>query len=163
MISDADIAWAAGLFEGEGTFDLGRVSKDRHTGDRVYARASLGTTDEDVLLRFQAIVGVGSVNKARQMMRSGKKMWYWKAATRDDVEHVAELFRPWLGTRRLARMTEVLSTGHKIMECKCDHCYRKFTPQRLHRLNLPFYCSTRCRDKDRQFVRATLASAGMEN
>jgi hypothetical protein len=155
MSLDTDIAWAAGLFEGEGCFDLSKAGGDRHTADRVYARLSLGSTDEDVVQRYQAIVGVGRIYQDKKLTRGGKRFWHWMAAKRSDVEHVAELFRPYLGARRLARMDEMLATGHKVPECKCDYCQRSFTPERMHRLDLPFYCSAQCRDKDRPNVRAT--------
>ena len=155
MTTDADIAWAAGLFEGEGSFHLSKPTGPRRKVVREYARLSLGSTDEDVVQKFQAIVGVGAIHKAKNLTRGGKEFWHWMKGSREDVEHVADLFMPYLGIRRLAGLGEILETGHKVPECKCDYCGGYFTPERMHRLDLPFYCGKECRDKDRQFVRIT--------
>lgn len=158
MPTDADIAWAAGLFEGEGCWRLSASRKDgRISGGRRYVYAQLASTDEDVVQRFRAIVGVGSIY-FRKAQRSGhKNLWTWMISDRDGFEHVAELFRPWLGERRLERLNEVLAAGHKVHECRCDFCGRKYLPQRLSGYyDRPFYCSPKCRGRDRTFVRVSL-------
>jgi hypothetical protein len=53
--TDRDIAWAAGLFEGEGCLSFSTVRGER------YPQAMLKTTDRDVLARFHRIVVVGAI------------------------------------------------------------------------------------------------------
>jgi hypothetical protein len=45
------LAWAAGVFEGEGCFSLHKVTSAWHKEYR-YFRMSMGMTDEDVVRRF---------------------------------------------------------------------------------------------------------------
>jgi hypothetical protein len=98
--SEAEVAWAAGLFEGEGCFSRWAVVPR--------LQASLETTDEDVLQRFVAIVGVGMVakRKTRPVKDHWKASWMWQAGG-GDAEVVFDLFAPWLSSRRRARFFEV--------------------------------------------------------
>jgi hypothetical protein len=97
---ELEIAWAAGLFEGEGCFYSGETD----------LRAQMGLSDLDVLNRFDEIVGVGVIYGPYQYQyKDGfkrKRRWVWMA-TADDARVVFELLRPWLGKRRLARGREI--------------------------------------------------------
>ena len=99
-----DIAWAAGLFEGEGCF-LSSTRKGRYR----YASACLNMTDEDIIERFYRVVGVGTVIGPFQR-GTNKPKWEWKAQRHQDVEEVALLFEPWLGPRRLVQAASALAT-----------------------------------------------------
>lgn len=82
----ADIAWAAGLFEGEGCFYLG----NGQSGGK-YARAPLSSTDQDVVKHFHRVVGVGTIGPARKT-RTGRKLQYrWRCSKLDEVREVAIL------------------------------------------------------------------------
>lgn len=100
-----EIAWAAGLFEGEGSIELWRVSQHRS-----YPRIALASTDEDVVRKWNRIVGGGKVlgPYTRAKHPEHKPMW---RATRvgKSAEAVLALFAPHLGERRIARMNEVLA------------------------------------------------------
>jgi hypothetical protein len=100
-----EIAWAAGLFEGEGS--LGYYSKK--------CSATLVTTDRDVLERFAAVVGLGKIEKSPRMPRPSnfakKPQWVWKAVSFEDVQAIVAAFWPWLGERRRQRVAEVLREG----------------------------------------------------
>jgi hypothetical protein len=54
-MTDIELAWAAGFFEGDGSACV------RHQRGGTYARASAGQMDRRVLDRFQRIVGIGKV------------------------------------------------------------------------------------------------------
>jgi hypothetical protein len=114
-----DVAWAAGLFEGEGSCFIG-------SGQRQPV-AYLAMTDEDVVSKFHAIVGVGNV---RSYQRPGKykRYWQWSAQSRDDVIHVLGMLWPHLGARRQERASEVMWHAMKIQprngprsRCKRGH------------------------------------------
>lgn len=99
--TDAEVAWAAGLFEGEGTICLYKLRSNPFF--------ALITTDEDVIDRFHEVVGVGRLYKNRAVFGMGSKQQYvWNANAINEVRHVAQLFLPWLGKRRRARLLEVL-------------------------------------------------------
>jgi hypothetical protein len=69
----------------------------------------LGSTDQDTVARFHAIVGVGNVTIRDRPDPNHKRQWVWQSAAVDDVRHVLRLLAPWLGQRRNARMIELLA------------------------------------------------------
>lgn len=100
-----EVAWAAGLFEGEGSIELWQASSKA----RSYPRACLSSTDEDVVRKWNRIVGGGKVlgPYARPNHPSHKPMWR-AVRVGKSAEAVLAAFAPYLGERRTARMNEVL-------------------------------------------------------
>lgn len=98
MSREAEIAWAAGLFEGEGTWGYQPNN----------VRAELSMTDHDVVRRFHAVVGVGRLEPKKTYADHHLPQLMWRVTDRAGVEHVLDLFRPWLGPRRLARAETIL-------------------------------------------------------
>lgn len=94
-MSEAEVAWLAGLVEGEGSFHL-------HRGRR--PRLQVSMTDEDVIRKAHAMVGVGSVGGPYQSEGKRKAYWQWNVYGAE----VIELLLPHLGLRRAARAQEVL-------------------------------------------------------
>lgn len=103
--SESDIAWAAGLFEGEGSWTEAKSHWSKY--HYRYPRACLGTTDYDVLKRFRAIVGFGNIHQP-QVTSGGKKWWRWYATSVGQTEQLYKLFLPWLGERRRVRAAQIL-------------------------------------------------------
>jgi hypothetical protein len=97
--STEDVAWAAGLFEGEGSFYIWRKKSQ--------ARASMTSTDRDVLERFIEIVGIGTII-IPATIEGRKDRFMWTIAGYDRVKAVIDLFEPWLGERRRIQAAEVL-------------------------------------------------------
>lgn len=97
------IAWAAGLFEGEGCSSWNNRNK------RISLQ--LATTDEDVVLRFKRAIGnIGIVNGPYQPKNpKAKPYWLWSANKYADVVEVSEKLRPYLGERRLAKLDQMLA------------------------------------------------------
>lgn len=106
MPSAEEVAWAAGLFEGEGWFTAGR-SIGKAGVRRVTGQAGLASTDKDVLDRFARIVGVGRVNPKIPNGYGHKAQWVWMAQSIAEFAYVVNLLGPFLGERRTARMTEL--------------------------------------------------------
>jgi hypothetical protein len=70
--SSHDLAWAAGLFEGEGYVE------HRPNGcGRTTRGLGLAMTDLDVVERFQKVVGVGAV-RGPYTNRRNKPLYVWK-------------------------------------------------------------------------------------
>ena len=100
MTANPEVAWAAGLFEGEGSITVcGGV-----------ARLSLVLTDYQVLERFVEIVGTGKIyGPYVNGYRDGfvrKPRWLWVSEAR----LAGATFRtlaPWLSPRRIARGEEL--------------------------------------------------------
>lgn len=101
----SELAWAAGLFEGEGCFYLRRATGKRS----VHLGACLAMADEEIVRRFSEVVGVGVVAKnQRRLQRPHHSVtWRWQA-NGPAVSIVYELLGPWLGTRRRTRYAEIL-------------------------------------------------------
>jgi hypothetical protein len=102
VATEAEIAWAAGLFEGEGCF---RMTNSR--GKSRCATLSLQMTDRDTVERFRNIVESGAVRTERRPGR--KTIFVTDVAKRSDVERIIRAFLPWLGVRRKAKALELLA------------------------------------------------------
>lgn len=101
MSRETDVAWAAGLFEGEGCF--GMIQTGRGCG--VIFSCTLQMTDEDVVRRFHQIVEVGRVSVTAT--GTGKTLWRWVTRSRADYRTVTALLRPHLGVRRRMKIVEM--------------------------------------------------------
>lgn len=100
MSHPIDIAWAAGLFEGEGSLFIANMRKYS------YPRLNLKTTDLDVLQKFKDVVEVGSIYKATTSVTQ-KEAWYWQVNGLDKCKKVIQDFWPYLGERRKAKAIEI--------------------------------------------------------
>lgn len=99
------IQWAAGLFEGEGSFTL---QKKRRNSGRVWAALvmAVGSTDREVLVEFQKIVGEGNITEVGVL--SGRKPMYRWQVSGSGAERAAAMLKPYLFSRRQARLEEQL-------------------------------------------------------
>src|SRR5688572_3330290 len=119
MSRTTDLAWAAGLFEGEGTVCT-RRARAVHGARGLYAShlAALVMTDEDVVRRFAKIIRVGKVyGPYGPYGGSTKVIWRWQANGTAAVEEVKKQLLPMLGERRAAQFEALLSSG-RIEECQ---------------------------------------------
>jgi hypothetical protein len=98
VASAEEIAWAAGLFEGEGA-----ISRHGRSG-KFDLRVSLNMTDEDVVRRFDAIVDRGKIYGPYSSYRGHKPVWNW-VALGDAGHDVVDLIGPWLSPRRVSQAT----------------------------------------------------------
>ena len=89
-----DIAWATGLFEGEGMMGVfGNGAKSKVTS------MALIMSDEQTVRRFAAIAGIGSVYGPFNYGR-GKPLWRWRANRTYDCHRLIRRMWPLLGDRR---------------------------------------------------------------
>lgn len=109
-----DVAWAAGLYEGEGSIHVtgsGPVLM-RPNGKRKakYSapRVQIKMTDRDVLERFHRVVGVGSLAGPYDNGPLCKPVYQWSISGFPGSQYVIALFWQWLGERRKQRAREVL-------------------------------------------------------
>lgn len=115
MARRLDIAWAGGLFEGEGSASI--VSGSRQPS------LQLVTTDEDVIVRFAEIVGRGTVRYYER--QENKDIWQWSVQSKADVLHVANLLTPYLGQRRTMQMAKVRRRALELLPAsERTHCKR---------------------------------------
>jgi hypothetical protein len=114
------IAWAAGLFEGEGCWN----AYVRKSG-KVQMQARLAMTDRDVVERFAAIIGFGSVyERSHQKHEEWKPLFDWSIYEAEKVRELVALFLPYMGERRRAKALEVLTLGADVKShnAKKTHC-----------------------------------------
>ena len=105
MTRDQEIAWAAGLFEGEGSF----VARRKQNTPKMYFSAHVVMTDEETVRRFHEVVGLGIVNGPYTYGKpEWKPSWRWNGYG-PAGKQVAEMLRPFLGSRRTQRLDEILS------------------------------------------------------
>jgi len=83
---DQDIAWAAGIFDGEGSTST-YLTKPNNIPRRQMAVSQGGLPGHvpSVLLRFKGIVGVGNITGPYD------GLYYWKITTKEDVDAVGAL------------------------------------------------------------------------
>lgn len=92
-----DLAWAVGLFEGEGC--VAALPNER-------IRLIVTNTDRDTLERFEGVVHCGHI--IPQTEREGwKSQWQWVLYTQDEVTMLLDDMWPLLGERRRARALEL--------------------------------------------------------
>jgi hypothetical protein len=96
MATDVEWAWAAGLFEGEGSILL-------RNRERRGASLALQMTDFDIVRRFHDVVGVGYLGKPYRNSLSTKGILRWNCGAVADVRLVLEQFVPHFGVRRAER------------------------------------------------------------
>lgn len=104
MMTNTEIAWLAGIIEGEGCFVL------RNNGTRI----TLVMTDEDIIKKIHQITGLGTVHfYEKSQYKNGqahhKDIWHWSVTFRDDVKLILESIYPYLGKRRRAKADELLA------------------------------------------------------
>lgn len=110
MARQIDIAWAAGLFEGEGC-----IFTSNHN-IKPQGRLEIRMTDKDVLMRFFRIVGRGEIYSRSydQAPNSLKKVYKWGVYDAEGVRYVLNLFAPYFGERRGKKAKEVLKSISKV-------------------------------------------------
>jgi len=113
------LAWAAGLFEGEGSFTVHRsrnpTRKDGFTNVNAYPCAQLQMTDKDVMDKFVEIVGVGKVNGPYLDKRGARKPKYsWQVINKEAIQ-VINMLKPFLRSRRREQIETVLSDSHHFV------------------------------------------------
>lgn len=87
-----ELAWAAGLFEGEGSFCMPTKART--------PVASIVSTDEDVIRKFKSIVGVGNIIGPYTYNDGYKPRWQWKCHGWERCQVIVDAFWEHLGERR---------------------------------------------------------------
>ena len=119
MISSEDIAYIAGLFDGEGSIHFKRTTekKKKHTGKGYRTTNSLRLsmeitmTDESVLRWLHEVLGVGTLNKKprKGLRKDGTKylmQYRWRCTFRD-AYYVCKLLWPYAHTK-LPKIQQVI-------------------------------------------------------
>lgn len=84
---ESDVAWCAGLFDGEGSTSLLKTQRDRYT----YVRMSVSQKYPEVLEKFQKTMGVGKIYKSNK-----REIYSYDVYKQQDVEEVLNKLWPYL-------------------------------------------------------------------
>lgn len=102
-----ELAWVAGLIEGEGTF--GAYKTNVKGGTYKQFSVAVQMTDLDVLQKLHRITGLGTVIEAKRTKKENHKTCYvWKIGSRPEAKQFMQELLPLMGERRSARITELL-------------------------------------------------------
>ena len=119
MLSESDISYIAGLFDGEGSihFKRGNEKKKKHTGkghrlsNSLRLSMEITMTDKSVLLWVHEVLGVGTLNKKprKGLRKDGTKylmQYRWRCTFRD-AYYVCRLLWPYAHTK-LPKIQQVI-------------------------------------------------------
>lgn len=101
-MDDLDLAWLAGLLEGEGSFLRGPPSAPARCTLRVHM------TDEDVVQRAAKLFGVGHCSIPRQ--KPHHKDTFSATLTGTKAVDLMRILRPMMGQRRQKQITEAIAS-----------------------------------------------------
>lgn len=107
---DEELAWAAGLFDGDGS-----TCFERHGTRAEYRRADMSVTQTsrigvpEVLTRFHRIVSVGHINGPYGGSERWEPVCRWKAHRLADIEIVTRAIWPWLGGVKRVQAATVIA------------------------------------------------------
>jgi len=92
-------AWAAGLYDGEGSVYLldHRTHDNYHLAEMCVTQCGRDTLAPEVLRRFAEIAGVGHINGPYAQEEPYSPVWRFKSAAWSDIVVVLESISPWLG------------------------------------------------------------------
>ncbi len=105
-MNEIEIAWLAGLFEGEGHIGFsGKYS----------VNLSINMTDEDVIEKCFKLASVGRRHGPYRLNKPNQKpMWSWIVAKEGEVRELLPLLLPWLSKRRTERADEAMLRLGKV-------------------------------------------------
>ncbi len=115
VITPEQVAWVAGMIEGEGSFIIDR----REGGRRTYAspRIQVSMTDRDVIERLRDLCGGRVAFEPQHGKMNRQDQWRWSLQGYDAVAALGPLILPWLGERRAVRYQEVMAIVEEVRAC----------------------------------------------
>lgn len=107
---EAELAWAAGFFDGEGCVS---VRNDRRPGRTPRLQLDIEQTDERPLVRFQAAVGRGRMTLRPSRAPSRKALYRLNMAHQDTIDTMAAVW-PYLSEPKREQFIAALRTVEQI-------------------------------------------------
>jgi hypothetical protein len=115
-MTDAERAWAAGFFDGEG--NVGYREREQASGPTRVRVAQIAQVDRRALDRFVEIVGIGRVRGPYERnTKNGSSYFVWSSR---DVEAVYEALKPWLVSKQ-DQFEEVIALWNAFRPRLCEH------------------------------------------
>ena len=126
MPSNTNLAYIAGLFDGEGCVSYKQYDRKRPHNKRAYPtwsiRLEISMTDQSVLKWIHEILKVGTVNPKRYKTKytlCWKKQWRWRCQHRE-AYYVARLLWPYAHVKldKIQKIIDHYSSKLEIMNDK---------------------------------------------
>ena len=115
-VSATDLAWAAGMYDGEGSAStyLPKLRRSRVRQMAVYQGGDDGIPS--LLVRFHTVVGgIGLIHGP-----SRGRLYQWHSRRHVVVEEVSELLWPWLSEAKRAQLRRAASAVHRMTPAAAD-------------------------------------------
>jgi hypothetical protein len=110
-----DVAWAAGLYEGEGTCHSGygtyRYKGELRSRKTPTYQLRIAMTDLEPLQKFQETFGVGVINGPYMSAKSTKPAWHYSVTGYERTQAIIAAIWPWLSPRRKDQALKCLTIG----------------------------------------------------
>lgn len=106
-VERTELAWAAGFWDGEGSAYLVRQEGRRTAQPHARINQSSTTGMPEVLVRFEAALGFGSL-QGPDLMEGREPLYRWVVSSRALVEAILERLEPWLGQVKRHQLQTVL-------------------------------------------------------
>lgn len=97
MSRETDLAWAAGIVDGEGCISLHTVKSQQ--GLCYVLRLTVTNTSVLMLTRLQEIFGGGSIHPKTRYSEKHRQGWYWQVCSKK-AERAIRLIEPYLVNKR---------------------------------------------------------------
>jgi hypothetical protein len=109
-LTETDVAWIAGLLEGEGYFGIDNRSKDRYETSKTppspFIKVSM--VDEDIIQRLSRLLDKPYFSPSRKTV-TGKQVYTLHIGEKEKVLSILQQILPYMGVRRGERITECIS------------------------------------------------------
>lgn len=135
-LTDLELAWLAGLLEGEGCF-----THSYRRGINFAPKIQLAMTDEDVVLRAQALMG----GRVRSSTREPWKTLYTVIVSGAAAVALMRQLLPHMGERRSDRMLGLMCDWYESRMQVCTECQREFA-RPVRAAPRQVCCSASCQD-----------------
>tara|TARA_R100000008_G_scaffold59311_1_gene37028 strand:- start:775 stop:1200 length:426 start_codon:yes stop_codon:yes gene_type:complete len=112
MLRETDVAYLAGLFDGEGSVYYKQTKQIRHkrpgkpTHNIWVIRMEIAMTDESIIRWVHEFTGCGSSGE-RKVRKGRKRQWRWRCAHRD-AYYVARLIWPYVHVK-LPKINQIIA------------------------------------------------------
>jgi hypothetical protein len=116
-LTEPQIAWIAGLLEGEGYFGIDQRSSKRYANSKSPASPfiKIAMVDEDVIARLSTYLDKPCYLPTR-LTGKGKQVYQLHIGEKQKVLWLLQRIRPYMGERRGAKVDECLSLLHEWEE-----------------------------------------------
>ena len=108
MITETDLAWAAGIIDGEGCILLGRWKARNRPGSTYRLSVLVTNTSFMMLHRLREIFGVGFITPRRAALKHHKPQWSWHVSC-SEAELVLRAVEPYIVAKRDETRLGILS------------------------------------------------------